>query len=245
MGYPDSDAWVQLSLDLQARERKTFGEFDAASRFTEWKREFDGYVAKNNLPALSMVRLPRDHTQGTARGYSAPRAMVADNDYALGEIVDTVSHSPYWRDTVICILEDDSQSGHDHVDCHRIPALIISPYVKPGLVQSHFYNTVSMIRTIELMLGIDPMNQYDAFADPIDVFDSQPRNLNVYSAILPQAGVLSEANTPSSYRSQESARILSPLGEETESDLKLNDILWGATMGSMRPTTAKARSDDD
>jgi hypothetical protein len=98
------------------------------TRYDEWLREFNGYVAGNNLPSVQFVRFGNDHTEGTAAGFPTPRAYVADNDYALGRLVDTVSHSKYWSSTAIFVVEDDAQAGPDHVDAHRTTAEVISPY---------------------------------------------------------------------------------------------------------------------
>src|SRR5205814_1743603 len=123
LAYADSDAWVAYHRPAP-KQLKAFGRFDADSRYAEWKREFDAYVRDGNLPRCTMLRLPRDHTQGTTAGANSPRAMVADNDYAVGRIVQAVSESPYWKKTAIFILEDDAQSGFDHVDAHRSIALV-------------------------------------------------------------------------------------------------------------------------
>ena len=109
---------------------------------------------------------------------------MADNDYALGLLVDVISHSPYWKDTAIIVLEDDAQDGPDHVDAHRSLALVISAYNRPGLLIHKYHDTVSVIRTMEMLLGIAPMNQRDATAAPADIFRSQP-DLRPYSAMLP------------------------------------------------------------
>ena len=106
----------------------------------------------------------------SARGEPTPQFYVADNDYALGLLVEAVSNSPYWKDTCIAVVEDDAQDGPDHVDAHRSVALLISAYNRPGALVHEFHNTVSLIRTIELLLGMEPMNQLDATATPIDIF---------------------------------------------------------------------------
>jgi hypothetical protein len=153
--------------------------------------------------------------------------MVADNDYALGEIVDTISHSPYWASSVICVLEDDAQAGQDHVDCHRSPALVIGPTVARGNVVSKFYNTDSMLRTIELMLGIEPMTLYDAYASPIAVFTRSTTNAEPYNAIPPAESILSEVNTRHAYRASDGEKLFNRYEEEAYSDFELNDILRG------------------
>jgi len=230
MAYADSDAWVKLGTHSPKQMIK-FGSHDSPSRFTEWRREWDEYVRNGHLPQLVLIGLPRDHTTGTASGHSAPQAMVADNDYAVGEIVEAVSYSAYWKDTVICILEDDAQSGRDHVDCHRSPALIISPYSRRNNIDHRFWNTDSMLRTIEELLGMQPMCQYDGFASPIDTFSRARDNAAPYNAIMPSADILNKVNTPRSYRAKDSERMIARFHEESKADVELNDILWGAIKG--------------
>lgn len=230
MKYADSDAWVRHNLNIPGLV-KTYGEFGAPSRIAAWKREFDQYVKDGNLPAFEAVRLGRNHTSGTSAGANSPRAMVADNDYAVGELVETVSRSPFWRDTVICILEDDAQSGNDHVDAHRSPALVISPYIRQGTVDHRFFNTDSMLRTMEEILGLPPLNQYDAAASPIAVFGKAPANDAPYSAILPSREIIAEVNGRTAYRAALSA-TLDFSHEDAVPDAVLNDLIWHAIKGA-------------
>lgn len=150
-------------------------------RYDLWKSEFDGYVARGDLPAMQFIDLPRDHTAG---GGTA-KQLVADNDVALGNLVDTVSHSKYWKDTAIFVVEDDAQAGPDHVDAHRTIASVISPYTQTGKVDSHFYSQVSMLRTMELFLGVQPMSQFDAAALPMIYSFTDKPNFAPYSAVAP------------------------------------------------------------
>jgi YVTN family beta-propeller protein len=160
------------------------------SRLGEWLAEFREFVAQREagkpdaMPALNILRFPNDHTTGIKKGFPTPQFMVADNDYAVGRLVEAISSSAYWKDTAIFIVEDDAQSGPDHVDSHRSPALVISAYNKPGALIHKFHSTVSMIRTIEMLLGIPPMNQLDASAVPMDIFQESP-DLTPYKAVLP------------------------------------------------------------
>ena len=160
------------------------------SRLGEWLAEFQGFVKDREdgradaMPALNIVRFPNDHTTGMKDKFPTPQFMVADNDYAVGRLVEAVSSSPYWKDTAIFIVEDDAQAGPDHVDSHRSVALAISAYNKPGALIHKFHSTVSMIRTMELLLGIAPMNQLDASAIPMDIFEETP-DLTPYKAVLP------------------------------------------------------------
>ena len=160
------------------------------SRFGEWLAEFKQFVAQREagkrdpMPALTVMRFPNDHTTGIKKGFATPQFMVADNDYAVGRLVEAISSSAYWKDTAIFVIEDDAQAGPDHVDSHRSVGLAISAYNRPGALIHKFHNTVSMIRTIELLLGIAPMNQLDASAIPMDIFQGKP-DLTPYKAVLP------------------------------------------------------------
>jgi hypothetical protein len=132
-----------------------------------WKRDFE----KNGPANLNMFWLSSDHTGGPP----SPAAQVADNDLALGKIVDTISHSKYWKDSAIFVVEDDSQAGLDHVDGHRAPIQIISPWAQHGIVDNTYYSQITMIRTIEQILGIHPMNQKDSAASPMTgAFTAKP-----------------------------------------------------------------------
>jgi YVTN family beta-propeller protein len=233
LAYADSDAWVRYGCSAP-KQLKSFGKSNAPSRFTEWKQEFDRYVKDGNLPPMMLIRMGRDHTSGTTPGQYAPRAMVADNDYAVGELVDAVSKSPYWKSTAIFVLEDDAQNGFDHVDAHRSPAYVISPYIRRNSVDHRFYNTDSVLRTMELLLGLPPMSQYDAVAPPLDVFGKKPENDAPFDAILPDRSIIAELNTDKSYRAKESSRLPFQDADAVPDDL-LNDILWGA----LRPNVPK------
>ncbi|MEO8180695.1 MAG: bifunctional YncE family protein/alkaline phosphatase family protein [Deltaproteobacteria bacterium] len=140
-------------------------------------REFEEYVAKGNLPELVMMALTSDHTEGTTANYPTPRAMVADNDLALGRVVEAISNSPYWKDSVIFVIEDDAQNGVDHVDGHRTLGFVVSPYTRRGAVDSHYYTQIDMVRAMEQILGLPPMNQMDMAVEPTsmrDVFKNKP-----------------------------------------------------------------------
>lgn len=252
MTYADSEAWIEHKLPAAPKQMVAYGEFKDPSRITAWKREFAEYVKNGNLPAFNMLRVPRDHTSGTTEGASSPRAMVADNDYAVGQIVETISRSPYWKSSAIVIVEDDAQNGYDHVDAHRSIAFVISPFIEKGRHDSRFYNTDSALRTIEGLLGLPPMNQYDALAAPIDVFSKTPVNDEPYSAILPAKEIIGEVNTKNGYKALASARMLNPLKEESAPDEALNEILWHSIKGNIKPPERRyslslgdAKRDDD
>ncbi|HYK59601.1 MAG TPA: alkaline phosphatase family protein [Bryobacteraceae bacterium] len=152
--------------------------------FNEWLRD----MTVNGLPNLTLLRLPHDHFGSTSTaiaGLNTPSLQMADNDYAIGRVVEAISHSPYWSNTAIFILEDDSQSGGDHIDSHRSFVYVISPYSKRGVTISTNYNTVNVLRTIEDLLGIDHLNQSDANAAPMSDVFTHEANLTPYTALIP------------------------------------------------------------
>jgi YVTN family beta-propeller protein len=157
-------------------------------RFKEWEREFDAYAAEGDLPALQLVRFPHDHfgSFGSAiDGVNTPELQMADNDYAVGLLVEKISKSRFKNDTLVFVVEDDAQDGPDHVDAHRSVAYVVGPYVKQGAVVSQRYDTVSMVRTIEEVLGLEPMGLTDGFAEPmVEAFERKVRPWS-YSAIAP------------------------------------------------------------
>jgi YVTN family beta-propeller protein len=214
--------------------------FRGYSRIASWLTEFRSYVEgrqkgePDSLPALNIVYLPNDHTSGFRPHMPTPQFYVADNDYAVGLVVQEVSSSPYWKDTAIFVVEDDAQNGPDHVDAHRSPALVISAYNRPGSLIHQYHNTVSLIRTMELLLGISPMNQLDASASPIDIFQSQP-DLTPYKAILPEIALNNLLVQPAADR--ETARWIHESERQnfTSEDLAdpeiLNRIIWFSVRG--------------
>ncbi len=200
------------------------------TRIDEWLREFHGYEASGTLPSVELVRLPNDHTVGTTPGRPTPKAMVADNDLALGKLVDVVSHSQFWATTAIFVVEDDAQNGPDHVDAHRTLAWVISPYSRMGRVDSTFYSTVSMLRTMELILGLPPLTQFDAAATPmIDSFTNKP-DLASYDAITPSQS-LTELNTASSPLAAASARM-NLADADHAPERELNEAIWKSVKGA-------------
>ncbi|HLJ57427.1 MAG TPA: hypothetical protein VKT77_20485, partial [Chthonomonadaceae bacterium] len=148
--------------------------------------EFQRLSRVHHVPNLMILSLPCDHTEGRNPGYPQPQCMIADNDLALGRIVDAVSHSPQWKDTCIFVIEDDTQYGLDHVDGHRTVCFALSAYTRRGFVDSELCNTVSVIRSIEMMLGIPPMTRFDALTPPITACFTNQRNLAPYAAVRNQ-----------------------------------------------------------
>jgi hypothetical protein len=158
----------------------------AESRFGCFKQKFDQEVSNGTVPAFNYLVLPNDHTNGLSGGARTPQAMIADNDYGLGQMVDLISHSSVWGSSLILVIEDDSQDGADHVDAHRIPALVVSPFAKRSAIVHTRYDFLSFIRTLEIPIGMDPMTLYDSLATPLyDAFDSTAQNNEPYTAIAP------------------------------------------------------------
>ena len=209
--------------------------FRGYSRIGTWLDEFQSMSADraagkdDRLPNLSIVRLPNDHTDGLASRKPTPQFYVADNDYAVGLMVEAVSKSVYWKDTAIIMLEDDAQDGPDHVDAHRSVALIISAYNRPGALIHEFHSTVSVIRTLEMLLGIAPMNQLDATASPVNIFRSEA-DLRPYKAILPDVALDNLVNAPA--RDAATAYWMRQTEQQdlTHADMAdpgiLNQIIW-------------------
>jgi len=197
--------------------------------FDEYEKNFDSADVNKRLPHVVVMSLPEDHTKGTSPGQPTPQASVANNDIALGRIVDRVSHSKYWAETAIFVIEDDAQDGPDHVDARRTVALAISPYIHRGTVDSTVYSTSSLLRTIELLLGLPPMSQYDAAATPMYKSFGVTSNLTPYTAIQPLIDV-NARNTRTAYGAPESAKM--DFAEEDKAPMhRLNEILWKSIKG--------------
>ncbi len=220
-----SKAYKGWGADLDLENADVF-----ISEFDEFERSYDHSDPEKPLPAFTIVSLPNDHTYGTRPGRPTPIACVAANDVALGRIVERVTRSRYWPETAIFVTEDDAQDGSDHVDCHRSILLAISPYTKRGLVDHTHYTTSSILRTIELLLGLPPMSQFDAGATPLYKALGVEKNLAGYEA-LPAEVDLSARNTPASPGAQASLEMdfedfdRAPMFE-------LNEIIWKSVHGA-------------
>jgi YVTN family beta-propeller protein len=203
------------------------------ARFTEWKNEFDDYVKNNNLPTVELLRLPNDHNSGTTVGAPTPRAYTADNDWALGQVVDAVSHSKYWANTAIFVTEDDAQDGPDHVDAHRTIAEVISPYTRTGRVDSTFYSTASMLRTIELIVGLHPLTQFDAYATPmLAAFTNKP-DLTPYTAQRPSQNLQEVNPVDAPFAAQSEQQDLTK--EDQINMQQFNLATWASVKGANVP----------
>ncbi len=215
-------------------------EYPDGRRADRFVQELRRYEAEGGLPRLQVLQLCTDHTSGTRAGSCTPTAQVADNDLALGRIVDAVSHSRFWPETAIFVLEDDAQNGPDHVDAHRMPALVISPWTRRRAVDSTLYSTTSMLRTIELILGLQPMSQYDAAALPMGAaFAAQP-DLTPYTERPAQVD-LNERNHPLAWGGEES-RKMDFTAPDRADDIRLNEIVWRSVRGPKSPMPAPVRA---
>jgi len=214
--------------------------FRGTSRLGAWLDDFGKAVADleagrgDHLPALSILHLPNDHTVGVTPGLPTPQFHMADNDYALGRLVEAVSHSPYWRNTAVLVVEDDAQDGPDHVDAHRSPVLVISAYSRRGALVHELHNTVSLIRTMELLLGIPPMNQLDAAAVPMAMFQ-ETADLEPYIARLPEVALdnlvyAAPANARERYWVGQTAHMSLTTPDAAPPGL-LNEAIWFSVRG--------------
>jgi YVTN family beta-propeller protein len=196
----------------------------------QYEKNRDSKDADKRLPNLVIMSLPENHTQGTRPGAFTPRAMNANADYAVGQLVERITRSPYWPETAIFIIEDDAQNGPDHVDARRTVGLVISPYTKRKFVDSTLYTTSAFLRTMELLLGLPPMTQYDAAALPMyNAFNIKP-DLTPYTAIAPRIDVM-EKNTQSSWGAKASMEM--DLDEVDEAPMfALNEIIWKSVKGA-------------
>jgi YVTN family beta-propeller protein len=196
-----------------------------------WISELQEFVRRGAMPALEIVRLPNDHTSGAAAGAPTPRAAFADNDLALGRIIEALSKSPFWKNTVVFVVEDDAQNGPDHVDAHRAPFFVISPYSRPGAVH-RFANTTDVLRTIEEILGLASLSHFDNFGRPLrDVWAATP-DLRPYNAITP-VQPLDESNPRG--RAGNEMRSLNLDVEDAIDDDTFNRILWKSIKGPEVP----------
>jgi YVTN family beta-propeller protein len=209
-------------------------------RIDAFLSEFRRYEREGDLPALCFLHLPNDHTSGTAAGAPTPRAMVAENDHALGRLIEAVSKSRYWARSAVFVIEDDAQDGPDHVDAHRSVLLVASPYVRKGVVDSTLYTTCGVLRTMELILGLPPLSQCDAAATPLHAaFQSSPL-ARTYSALAPRVPI-DEKNLDSAPGAAASAAL--DLSREDRIPMRLmNEILWASVRGPDVPMPPPVRA---
>jgi len=228
--------------ELRPVTNMQYRAYDLEYRDIDRVRVFLADVAQwestGTMPRFMTVRLGNDHTYGLASGKLTPKAMVADNDYALGMLVEGVSRSKYWPKTAIFVLEDDAQNGPDHVDSHRSPAFVISPYVKRGTVDSTLYNTTSMLRTMELILGLNPMTHFDAGATPMTRLFGMAADTKPYSAEKPRIPL--DTRNPANTALAQRTEAMDFSVADAIDDNELNAILWLGVKGTEPPAPVRS-----
>jgi DNA-binding beta-propeller fold protein YncE len=235
----------------KARVKALEGHFDPMFRgfdmdYSDQKRadrfitELARFEREGEMPRFIVLRLPNDHTIGTRVGKPTPTACVADNDLALGRVVEAVSKSKFWMDTAIFVVEDDAQNGPDHVDAHRTVALVISPYARRGHVDSSLYSTSSMLRTMELILGLKPMSQFDAAARPMYQSFQAEADLRPYQHVVPKAD-LKEVNKATAWGAKLSESF-DLTKEDAADDLLFNEVIWRSVRGANSPMPPPVRA---
>ena len=210
------------------------------TRFFQWKREFDSMLVVNAVPRFNSMRIINDHTEGQSIGRPTPFAHVADNDLAVGMLVEYLSKSPIWKETAIFIVEDDAQNGPDHVDAHRSTAYVAGGFVKRKLVDHTMYSTSSVLRTIELILGLPPMSQYDAAAEPMWRCFSSTADMTPFQSVPAQVD-LTEKNTKKTASAKLSATF-DFSKEDRIPDLVFSEVIWKAVKGEESVMPAPRRS---
>ena len=210
------------------------------TRLRIWKTEFETMVKENRVPQFNTLRLGNDHTEGLRIGRPTPYAHVADNDYAVGLLIETLSKSPIWNETAVFILEDDAQNGADHVDAHRSTAYVAGGFVKRNYVDHTAYSTSSMLRTMELILGLSPMSQYDAAAMPMwRSFDSVAKPSD-FKAITPNVDLRTKNVVRNEW--QRRSELFNFEKEDTNNDVAFNLVLWHGLKGDKIPFPGPTRA---
>ncbi len=208
-------------------------DYSDIDRVKDWEREFSEFEKTGGLPQLNIIRLPNDHTEGTRKGKLTPRAYVAQNDHALGLLVERISKSRFWMESAIFVIEDDAQDGPDHVDAHRTVSLVISPYTKRKFVDHTLYTTTSMLRTIELILGLPPMSQFDASSMPMFNSFTQSADTTGYVVELPRYD-MTRKNKEGDY-GQIIMERMDLTKEDAAPDRLFNEIIWRSIKGTPMP----------
>ena len=210
------------------------------TRFYQWQHDFDSLLIVNNLPQFSTIRFGNDHTEGLSLGRPTPYAHVADNDYAVGLFLEHLSKSSIWKQSAVFIVEDDAQNGADHVDAHRSTMYVAGGFVKRSFVDHTMYSTSSVLRTMELILGLPPMSQYDESATPLwRAFTTEP-DFTTYKAIPPIVN-LNDKNIAIN-KWQKLSDTYNYAKEDAVPDLQFNEMLWYGLKGSLRPFPAPRRA---
>ncbi|MDE3251416.1 MAG: bifunctional YncE family protein/alkaline phosphatase family protein [Bacteroidota bacterium] len=210
------------------------------TRVGQWKRDFDSLVAANALPRLNTLRIINDHTEGLSKGRPTPFAHVADNDLAIGMFVEHLSKSPVWKESVVFVVEDDAQDGPDHVDAHRTTAYVAGGFVKRHMVDHTMYSTSSMLRTIELILGIGPMSQYDAAATPMWRCFSPIEDMTVFTAKPLQVDINEKNQVLNAWQRKSETFDFSK--EDRIPDRAFTEVIWKAVKGENAIVPAPRRA---
>ncbi|HMD17716.1 MAG TPA: bifunctional YncE family protein/alkaline phosphatase family protein [Terriglobales bacterium] len=227
------EGWPVTQREVVPYVSPTYPAFDLKTsdqaRADAWIAELEKFVRDGKMPSLEVMHLPSDHTAGGRAGFRTPRAFMADNDLALGRIVEALSKSPFWKDTVIFVLEDDSQSGPDHIDSHRSCFFAISAYNRPGTIH-RFANTTDVVAAIEDILGLGRLSQFDYFSRSLaDIFVETP-DLSPWTAIVPQVD-MNETNAPATTAARASEGLDFSAPDRVD-DTIFNQILWSMMKGS-------------
>jgi len=209
-------------------------------RFYQWQRDFDSLLAINQLPRFNSVRFGNDHTEGLRRGRPTPYAHVADNDLAVGMFIEYLSKSPIWKECAVFVIEDDAQNGADHVDAHRSTAYVAGGFVKRRFVDHTMYSTTSMLRTMELILGIPPMSQYDAAATPMWRCFTTTVDLTPFKSLTANID-LNEKNVVVN-KWQQRSEAFNMAKEDAVPDLEFNIVLWHGLKGDATPFPGPKRA---
>ncbi|HLF20034.1 MAG TPA: alkaline phosphatase family protein [Bacteroidota bacterium] len=202
-------------------------------RVKDWEKEFTEFEKNGGLPQFNIIRLPNDHTEGTRKGKLTPQAYVAQNDYALGLLVERIAKSRFWEESAIFVIEDDAQDGPDHVDAHRTVGLVISPYTRRKFIDNTLYATTSMLRTMELILGLPPMSQYDAASTPMFNAFTLNADTSRYIAEKPRYDV-TRRNKDGDY-GQVLMEGMNLAKEDAAPDRLFNEIIWRSIKGTPMP----------
>lgn len=222
----------------QAHYRSWDLNFRDTARFSQWKKDFDSLTAHHALPQLCTIRFGNDHTQGLRKGAPTPFAQAADNDLAVGMFIDYLSKSSAWKTSVVFILEDDAQNGPDHVDAHRSPLYVVGPFVKRHFVDHTMYSTSGVLRTIELILGLPPMSQYDAAATPMWRSFTSVADLSPFNHLPAQVN-LNDINRKNNRLAKLSAKMDFSMEDKVPDDL-FNEVLWYGIKGIAPPAPKHA-----
>ena len=210
------------------------------TRVSQWKRDFDSLVVTGALPRLNTLRLINDHTEGLKKGAPTPFAQVADNDLALGQFIEHLSNSPVWKESAVFVLEDDAQNGADHLDAHRSIAFVVSPYTRRRFADHTMYSTNSMLRTLELIIGLPPMSQHDAGATPMWRCFTSKADFTPFRA-LPSQVNLDDLNLAMNAL-QRRSEVFDLSQEDRVPDLEFNEVLWKAIKGEASEMPAPRRA---